>query len=108
MRSSLATLLALVAIAASNSAPGAADTPATRPAPAAEPEYPLKTCLVSDEPLSASGDFVAYTHREAGKPDIVVRLCCEGCIEDFRQNPPKFLKKLTDAQAAAAKNRKKS
>ena len=62
----------------------------------ANEEYPLKTCVVSDEPLPA--DFVAYTHREPGKPDRVVRLCCEGCIEDFRINPEKFLKKLDAAK----------
>ena len=59
--------------------------------------YPLKTCVVSDEPLPA--DFVTYTHREPGQPDRVVRLCCEGCIEDFRLNPEKFLKKLDAAKA---------
>lgn len=63
------------------------------------PEYPLKTCIVSDEPLPS--DYVTYTHKEPGKRDITIRLCCEGCIEDFRVNPAKFLKKLEAAKAAA-------
>ena len=65
--------------------------------------YPLTTCIVSDEPLGSMGEGVNFTHKEAGKPDRVVRFCCEGCIEDFRANPAKFLKKLDAAEAAAAK-----
>jgi hypothetical protein len=70
---------------------------AEKPAAPAKPadDYPLKTCVVSDEPLSA--DAVIYTHREAGKPDRILRFCCEGCIEDFKSAPAKFLKKLDDA-----------
>ncbi len=67
--------------------------------------YALKTCIVSDEPLGSMGDGVTYTHKQPGKPDRVVRLCCEGCIEDFRANPEKFLKKLDAAEAAAAKKK---
>jgi hypothetical protein len=73
----------------------------TKSAPAKN--YPLKTCLVSDEPLGSMGDAVAYTHKEAGKPDRVILVCCEGCIDDFRANPAKFLKKLDAAEAAAKK-----
>ena len=70
------------------------------PAPAKpSDEYPLKTCVVSDEPLSP--DAAVYTHREAGKPDRIIRFCCEGCIEDFKAAPAKFLKKLDDAAKAA-------
>lgn len=68
-------------------------------------DYPLKTCVVSDEPLGSMGETTTYTHREAGKPDRVIRFCCEGCVEDFRQSPEKFLKKLDDAKAAAAKKK---
>lgn len=59
--------------------------------------YPLKTCVVSDEPLGSMGDSIVYMHREAGKPDREVRFCCEGCIEDFKADPAKFLKKLDAA-----------
>jgi hypothetical protein len=63
--------------------------------------YPLKTCLVSDEPLGGHGDYITYVHKEAGKPDRVVRFCCEGCIDDFKKEPAKFLAKLDAAEAAA-------
>lgn len=62
--------------------------------------YPLTTCLVSDEPLGKS-DYITYTHKEAGKPDRVVRFCCDGCIDDFKKEPAKFLAKLDAAEAAA-------
>lgn len=91
-------IVASFAVAAESKAP-ASKAKSDR---SAEAEYPLKTCVVSGEPFTG-GDFVTYTHKEAGKPDRVIRLCCEGCIEDFRINPEKFLEKLDDAQAAAKK-----
>lgn len=63
----------------------------------ARAEYPLKKCLVSDEDLGSMGDSIPYIHREAGKPDRVVFFCCEGCTDDFKADPAKFLKKLDDA-----------
>jgi hypothetical protein len=68
----------------------------------ARASYPLKTCLVSDEPLGSMGDAVGYVHRAPGKPERVVFVCCEGCIDDFKADPAKFLKKV-DAAAAGAK-----
>jgi hypothetical protein len=61
-------------------------------------DYPLKTCVVSDETLGSMGEFVTYVHKEAGKPDRTIRLCCEGCIDDFRKEPAKFLAKLDAAK----------
>ena len=58
--------------------------------------YPLKTCIVSDEKLD--GDM--------GKPFVFVhdgqeyKLCCKGCLKDFKKEPTKFVKKLADAQKA--------
>ena len=63
----------------------------------ARAEYPLKTCLVSDEALGSMGDAVAYVHRVSGKPDRVVFMCCEGCIDDFKGDPAKYLKKVDEA-----------
>ena len=68
----------------------------------ARASYPLKTCLVSDEPLGSMGDAAPYIHRAAGQPDRVVFVCCEGCIDDFKANPAKFLAKV-DAAAKAKK-----
>jgi hypothetical protein len=97
----LAALLALAPLACAaaesktqNSKSKAADT-------ARADDYPLKTCLVSDEALD--GDFITYTHREPGKPDRDIRFCCEGCIDDFKGDPAKFLKKLDAASAAVRK-----
>ena len=64
--------------------------------------YPLKTCLVSDEALGSMGEAAPYVHRVAGQADRVVFVCCEGCIDDFKANPAKFLAKV-DAAAKAKK-----
>jgi hypothetical protein len=68
----------------------------------ARASYPLKTCLVSDEPLGSMGEAAPYIHRASGQPDRVVFVCCEGCIDDFKANPAKFLAKV-DAAAKAKK-----
>jgi hypothetical protein len=70
--------------------------------------YPLKSCVVSDEPLGSMGDAIKYTHREAGKPDRLVLFCCEGCIEDFKGDPAKFLAKLDAAAKGKSGSAKKS
>lgn len=63
----------------------------------ARASYPLKTCVVSDEKLDRLDEAVAYVHRASGQPDRVVFLCCDGCIDDFKQDPGKYLKKLDAA-----------
>lgn len=87
----VATLAIVSVFAADQKAP---------PAKKQADDYPLKTCLVSDEALGSMGDTIAYVHKEAGKPDRVVRFCCEGCIDDFKASPAKFLKKFDDLVAA--------
>lgn len=73
----------------------------------ARADYPMKTCLVSDEALGSMGDAVAHVHRVAGKPDRVIFLCCEGCIDDFKADPAKYLKKVDDAAKKAPGKGKK-
>ena len=58
--------------------------------------YPLKTCIVTDEELGSMGDAFVFAHK--GQE---IKLCCKGCQKDFKKNPDKYLKKLTD------KNKKK-
>ena len=70
---------------------------------AARASYPLKTCLVSNEPLGSMGEAAGHIHRAAGKPDRVVFFCCAGCSDDFKADPAKFLKKLDEAAANKAK-----
>lgn len=62
--------------------------PTTRP-------YPLKTCVVSGEELGSMGKAVIVTHE--GRE---VRLCCSGCVEDFKADPAKYIKKLIEAEKA--------
>lgn len=72
-------------------------------APTAAATYPLTTCVVSGDALEGGdmGGPVDYIHKEAGKPDRLVRFCCSGCIKKFKKDPTKFLAKL-DAAAAKA------
>jgi hypothetical protein len=62
--------------------------------------YPSKVCLVSDEELGGHGDAIDRIYREKDRPDRLVRFCCDSCIDDFAQDPAKYLRKLA---AAAAK-----
>jgi YHS domain-containing protein len=55
-------------------------------------EYPLKTCVVSDEKLGEMGK--PYVLKHEGRE---VQLCCESCKKDFNKNPAKYLKKLDAA-----------
>jgi hypothetical protein len=67
--------------------------------------YPLKVCVTSDEKLGSMGDNAEYIYREKGKPDRLVVFCCEGCEDDFKKEPAKYLAKLDAAakQKPAAK-----
>ena len=56
-------------------------------------DYPLKTCLVSDEDLESMGG--AFVHKHEG---VTVKFCCEGCVGDFQKDPKKFLAKLEAAK----------
>ena len=64
-----------------------------KPAPKVKP-YPLKTCVVSDEKFGGDmGDPYVFTYE--GRE---VKLCCEGCLKDFKKNPAKYLKKMDAAE----------
>jgi hypothetical protein len=69
---------------------------------AARKTYPLKTCLVSNEPLGSMGEAAGYIHRAKGQPDRVVFFCCEGCGDDFKASPAKLLAKVDAAAAGKA------
>ena len=58
----------------------------THTSAAAKP-YSLKTCIVTGDEL----DKDAFTFVHKGQE---IKLCCEGCREDFDKNPSKYLKKL--------------
>ncbi|HMP89696.1 MAG TPA: hypothetical protein PJ991_05820 [Kiritimatiellia bacterium] len=66
--------------------------------------YPLTTCVVSGDKLE-DGDMgppINYIFKQEGKPDRLVRLCCKGCIKDFKKDPDKYLKIIDDAAAKKA------
>ena len=55
-------------------------------------EYPLKTCVVTDEKLGSMGK--PYVIKHEGKE---VQFCCKGCEKDFKKEPAKYLKKIDEA-----------
>jgi hypothetical protein len=70
----------------------------------AKAAYPLETCVVSDEQLG--DDAYNYVHKEAGRPDRLVRFCCAPCVDDFKKDPTAYLKKIDDAAKAKAEKSK--
>lgn len=70
-------------------------------APADAANYPLKVCAVSSEELGSMGDPFDYIHKEEGKPDRLVRMCCEGCVKKFKKDPAKYLGRIDAAKASA-------
>ena len=104
MKSTLRLLVLALGLTASAFAadPKPAQSPDATLIEKARASYPLKTCLVSDEALGSMGDATGYVHRVAGQPDRVVFFCCDGCMDDFKKEPAKFLAKID----AAAKDKK--
>jgi YHS domain-containing protein len=54
--------------------------------------YPLTTCLVTGEKLGSMGDAYVFVHE--GQE---IKLCCKGCLKDFKKEPAKYLKKIAEA-----------
>ena len=80
----LVTLMAVVALPVM-----AADKEKAADKAPAKP-YPLKGCLVTDEPLSGT-DMVPYTFVHEGRE---VKLCCKSCLKDFKKDTAKYVKKM--------------
>jgi YHS domain-containing protein len=63
--------------------------------------YTLDHCMVSGDKLD-----------EMGKPFVMeykgqeIKLCCKNCKKDFDKNPAKYIKKMKEAEAKAAKSDK--
>jgi hypothetical protein len=51
--------------------------------------YPLKTCIVTDNELGSMGKVVTkvYDGQE-------IKFCCKPCVGKFEKNPAKYLSKL--------------
>ncbi|MHC5113080.1 MAG: hypothetical protein ACYTGP_01470 [Planctomycetota bacterium] len=60
--------------------------------------YPIRTCVVTDEPLFEKGKDVA---TNLVYQDRLVRLCCRMCERKFKADPKKYLAKLDKATADA-------
>lgn len=61
-------------------------------------DYPLKTCVVAGGDLGDMGEpfeLVAGTQ--------LVRFCCEGCVDDFKAEPHKYLGKIAAASSDSQK-----
>jgi hypothetical protein len=57
-------------------------------------DYPLKKCVVSDEPLGEHGKPVKVTAPDGTE----VYLCCNDCKKDFNKDPAKFAKMVKSAK----------
>ena len=55
--------------------------------------YPLTTCIVSGDKLDSMGDPYVFTH--AGRE---IKMCCKGCLDDFKKDTAKYLKQLDAAE----------
>lgn len=54
--------------------------------------YPLATCVVSGDSLSAMGKPYDYVYGNR-----LIRFCCEGCVDTFKKDPAKYIAKLDTA-----------
>jgi hypothetical protein len=90
---SFVTAVLLTSLCAAPLAGFAADKQTVKPKP-----YPLKTCVVTDEKLGEMGD--AYVFVYEGRE---IKLCCKGCLKDFKKEPAKYIKKIEEAEAKAKK-----
>lgn len=81
----------LTAAAFSFSLINAADSKAPEGVPAS---YPLKKCVISDDPLGEMGNPVKVTYE-----DTDVYLCCKSCVKDFKKDPARYVKMVKDAAA---------
>ena len=60
--------------------------------------YPFDYCLIMDQDLGSMGDEVSVIHD--GRQ---LKFCCEPCIDEFNEDPKKWMNKL---DSAIAKKRK--
>jgi YHS domain-containing protein len=97
MKNALRSLLLLalsLPLAAQEKAPApAADAAADAKLIAQQlPSYPLTSCPVSHEGLDAMGKPLDLVHD--GR---LVRLCCKGCVKEFKKDPAPVLKAIDEA-----------
>lgn len=59
--------------------------------PAGVKPYPLKTCIISGEPLDGHGEPVSKIYETQE-----VKFCCKPCIKKFDKDIPGNLKKIAE------------
>jgi predicted lipoprotein with Yx(FWY)xxD motif len=96
----LKTITATVLIAAFAAAPLAVFASDKKDDKGKKP-YPLETCVVSGEKFGEGG-MKTYTFVHEGQE---VKLCCKSCLKDFKKDPPKYIKKIQEAEAKAKKKK---
>jgi hypothetical protein len=97
------TALLLTGLAAGTLSVRAADTnnPSSSTNAAVKP-YPLDYCIVSGDKIG--GDM--------GKPIVTIykgqeiKFCCSDCPPQFKKDPEEYMKKLAEAEAKAAAEKK--
>ncbi len=62
--------------------------------------YTLKTCVVSGDELGGMGKPYVFVHE--GRE---IKLCCKGCLKDFKKDAAKYVKKIEEAEAKAKKSK---
>ncbi len=62
--------------------------------PGVPKSYPLKTCVVSGDPLGEHGKVVKVSFQGTD-----VYLCCRDCLKDYKKDPAKYAKMVKDAPA---------
>ena len=63
--------------------------------------YKTEICIVSDEPLGSMGKPIVHKHKD-GDTEVLVKFCCGGCVDEFKEDPAKFLAKLEKATSGGA------
>jgi hypothetical protein len=98
----LALLILAISLAGGSFAAMAADQPTdAKPKPKLKP-YILKTCPVSGDKLGEMGD--PYVFEYQGRE---IKLCCKGCLKDFKKSGAKYVKKIEEAEAKEKAKAKK-
>lgn len=101
----LSAPLAFAAPVHAHPTPPAETTPDTAWLAQAKADYPLKTCVVSEEEIGGPmGEGIDHVYKQDGKPDRLVRFCCKMCLPKFNKEPAKYLKLIDEAAAKAKKN----
>ena len=92
------SIIVLGAICVGTLAALAADTNVTQKAAEKIKPYTLPNCIVSGEKLGEMGAPIVtnYNGQE-------IKFCCKNCIKDFDKAPAKYIKKIAEAEKAAAK-----